>query len=97
MSSMVCTGPEHCFRSPCAGTELSQRDLVRLAFAGDDVQAEFAAAKAAEVGEELPLADVAAQLPGWGQWAGRSRQPAWLAAAKNNALKCAFAGSSSAC
>jgi len=62
---------------------------VRLAFAGDDVQAEFAAAKAAEVGEELPPADVAAPLPGWGQWAGRSREPAWLAAAKDKALKCA--------
>lgn len=63
---------------------------MRLAFAGDDVQAEFAAAKAAEVGEELPPADVAAPLPGWGQWAGRSRQPAWLAAAKDKALKCAL-------
>ena len=71
-----------------SGTELSQRDLVRLAFAGDDVQADFAAAKAAEVGEELPPADVDAPLPGWGQWAGRAREPAWLAAAKDKARKC---------
>ena len=62
---------------------------MRLAFAGDDVQADFAAAKAAEVGEELPPADVAAPLPGWGQWAGRAREPAWLAAAKEKARKCA--------
>lgn len=33
---------------------LSQEELIRRAFAGDDVQAEFAAAKAAEVEGELP-------------------------------------------
>ena len=37
-----------------AGNELSQAELIKRAFAGDDVQAEFDAAKAAEVEEELP-------------------------------------------
>ena len=37
-----------------AGTELSQAELIKRAFAGDDVQADFEAAKAAEVEEELP-------------------------------------------
>ena len=35
---------------------LSQEELIRRAFAGDDVAAEFAAAKAAEVEGELPQA-----------------------------------------
>jgi len=33
---------------------LTQEELIRRAFAGDDVQADFAAAKAAEVEGELP-------------------------------------------
>jgi len=37
-----------------AGVELSQAELIKRAFAGDDVQADFEAAKAAEVEEELP-------------------------------------------
>ena len=37
-----------------AGAELSQAELIKHAFAGDDVQADFEAAKAAEVEEELP-------------------------------------------
>ncbi len=37
-----------------AGIELSQAELIKRAFAGDDVQADFEAAKAAEVEEELP-------------------------------------------
>ena len=72
------------------GAELSQRDLIRLAFAGDDVQADFAAAKAAEVEEELPTAEVAGALPGWGQWAGSARQPAWLVAEQKKALQCVY-------
>ncbi len=41
---------------------LSQEELIRRAFAGDDVQAEFAAAKAAEVEGELPQVGAARQL-----------------------------------
>ena len=37
-----------------SGNELSQAELIKRAFAGDDVQAEFDAAKAAEIEEELP-------------------------------------------
>lgn len=33
---------------------MSQAELIKRAFAGDDVQADFEAAKAAEVEEELP-------------------------------------------
>ena len=44
-----------------AGIELSQAELIKRAFAGDDVQADFEAAKAAEVEEELPKQ---ARVPG---------------------------------
>jgi hypothetical protein len=46
-----------CLPSPAqanGGAGLSQADLVRMAFAGDDVAAQFAAAKAEEVQGELP-------------------------------------------
>ena len=60
------------------GVSARQRALIAAAFAGDDVAAEFAAAKAAEVEAELPKAEVASQLPGWGAWAGEQKEPRWL-------------------
>ncbi|PRW50835.1 U3 small nucleolar RNA-associated 14-like protein A [Chlorella sorokiniana] len=73
---------------------LSQQDLIRRAFAGDDVAAEFAAAKAAEVEEELPQVeeelpqeDVPGMLPGWGTWAGQQREPQWVTDAKRKAAQ----------
>eukprot|EP00775_Hariotina_reticulata_P004466 gene4466-4722_t len=59
------------------------------AFAGDDVEADFAAEKAAEVAAELPAAEVAGQLPGWGTWSNQQKEPAWMVAAKAKATaKC---------
>ncbi len=52
---------------PQAG--FTQEELIRRAFAGDDVAAEFAAAKAAEVEEELPQVGgwlVGCMFAGWG-------------------------------
>jgi U3 small nucleolar RNA-associated protein 14 len=62
-----------------------QRQLLAAAFAGDDVEGEFEAAKAAEVAAELPSAEVEGQLPGWGTWSGQQREPAWMAAARAKA------------
>ena len=45
----------------CSGVDLSQRELVALAFAGDNVQAEFAADTAEA---EAPIVDAPSQLPG---------------------------------
>lgn len=59
---------------------LTQDDLVRMAFAGDDVVAEFEAEKAADAGAELPAVEEIGVLPGWGTWAGSQREPAWMAA-----------------
>ncbi|KXZ48222.1 hypothetical protein GPECTOR_29g127 [Gonium pectorale] len=66
---------------------LAQQDLIRQAFAGDDVEAEFAAEKAAAVTEELPEIQEPSSLPGWGAWAGQQRNPKWMQAAKDRAAK----------
>lgn len=62
-----------------------QRQLLAAAFAGDDVEADFAADKAAEVAGELPSDQVEGQLPGWGTWKTQQREPAWMTAAKAKA------------
>ena len=63
----------------------SQEDLVRRAFAGDDVVAEFAAEKAKDVDAELPSEEVAGALPGWGTWASAKSEPKWAIEAKAKA------------
>ena len=70
-----------------AGVEMSQRDLIAAAFAGDDVQADFDAAKAVEAEAEAPSVEEPSQLPGWGAWASQQRQPQWLLTAKAKAQK----------
>lgn len=65
----------------------TQKDLIRAAFAGDDVEAEFAADKAAAVAEELPSIEEPSTLPGWGAWAGQQRNPKWMQTAKDKAAK----------
>ena len=70
--------------------DLSQRELVALAFAGDDVQADFAADKADEAEAEAPKADAPSQLPGWGAWASSQRKPGWMAAAQAKAARSAL-------
>lgn len=64
---------------------LSQEDLIRQAFAGDDVAADFAAEKAAEVESELPSEDVPGVMPGWGTWASQQLEPRWAIEAKAKA------------
>lgn len=70
---------------PVQGSGLSQAELVRRAFAGDDVAAEFSARKAEEIEGELPKEEVPGVLPGWGTWAGQQREPRWAAEAKRKA------------
>lgn len=71
-----------------AGTQLSQRELIARAFAGDDVQAEFEEAKSREAEEEAPKVDAPSLLPGWGAWAGQQRTPGWMAKAQDKAQRC---------
>ena len=70
-----------------AGVELSQRELIARAFAGDDVQAEFDEVKGREAEEEAPKVDAPSLLPGWGAWAGHQRTPGWMASAQDKAQR----------
>jgi U3 small nucleolar RNA-associated protein 14 len=65
--------------------ELTQEDLVRRAFAGDDVVSEFSKEKLAEVEEELPKEEIPGAVPGWGTWANAKREPRWAVEAKAKA------------
>ena len=72
----------------CVGHGMSQRELIAAAFAGDDVQTDFEAAKTAETEAELPQEDLLTDLPGWGLWASqRKAPPKWLTDAKAKAAE----------
>merc|ERR1719502_2132003 len=68
--------------------DLTQRDLLSRAFAGDDVVGEFEADKNVEVTGELPKVDVPKQMPGWGGWAdvqAKRGPPKWQLEAERKA------------
>ncbi|KAI1790907.1 Utp14-domain-containing protein [Ganoderma leucocontextum] len=52
-----------------------QRDLVALAFAGDNVVQDFAEAKRREMAQDAPK-EVDTTLPGWGSWGGTGAKKA---------------------
>ncbi|KAI0713127.1 Utp14 protein-domain-containing protein [Cerioporus squamosus] len=52
-----------------------QRDLVALAFAGDNVVQDFAEAKRREMAEDAPK-EIDTTLPGWGSWGGAGAKKA---------------------
>eukprot|EP00271_Cylindrocystis_brebissonii_P022634 TRINITY_DN878_c0_g3_i1.p1 TRINITY_DN878_c0_g3~~TRINITY_DN878_c0_g3_i1.p1 ORF type:complete len:1258 (-),score=449.77 TRINITY_DN878_c0_g3_i1:103-3876(-) len=67
------------FLAPLAS--LSQQDLLRRAFAGDDVEAEFDEEKEKALDEEVPRPEGPVTLPGWGQWAhvqAKKGPPQWI-------------------
>eukprot|EP00898_Chlorokybus_atmophyticus_P006709 jgi/Chlat1/7039/Chrsp56S06716 len=70
------------------GDTLTQQEIIRRAFAGDDVQADFDAEKQAAVEEELPKIEGPMALPGWGQWATQKhRKPKFAVKAEEEAKK----------
>uniref|UniRef100_A0A7S1Q7D2 Uncharacterized protein n=1 Tax=Neobodo designis TaxID=312471 RepID=A0A7S1Q7D2_NEODS len=56
------------------GAQMSHDYLVSRAFARDDIDEDFTAAKAAQVEEALKPEDANASLPGWGEWGGESER-----------------------
>jgi U3 small nucleolar RNA-associated protein 14 len=69
----------------------SQADLIRQAFAGDDVEAEFEKDKMEFLNEENPEPEKPSLVPGWGQWTDIQQKkglPSWMvkehATAKRN-------------
>jgi len=63
----------------------TNEELMRRAFANDDIEAEFEKEKLADVDAELPNADVPKNLPGWGAWASEQRVPKWMQDAEKKA------------
>lgn len=59
----------------------SQSDLIRQAFAGDDVEEEFEKQKEEILNEENPEPEKPVLLPGWGQWTHVQKKkglPSWM-------------------
>ncbi|CAN6289489.1 unnamed protein product [Urochloa humidicola] len=59
----------------------SQAELIRQAFAGDDVEAEFEKDKMEALNEENPEPEKPALVPGWGQWTDIQQKkglPSWM-------------------
>ncbi|KAL5205219.1 hypothetical protein ABZP36_033428 [Zizania latifolia] len=68
----------------------SQADLIRQAFAGDDVEAEFEKDKMEILNEENPEPEKPALIPGWGQWTDIQQKkglPSWMVKEHENAKR----------
>lgn len=70
--------------------ELSQAELIRLAFAGDDVEEEFKKDKQEILNEENPEPEKPVLIPGWGQWTHVQQKkglPSWMVKEHETAKK----------
>ncbi|XP_058202992.1 uncharacterized protein C57A7.06 [Rhododendron vialii] len=68
----------------------SQEDLIRRAFAGDDVEDDFERNKQEVLNEENPEPEKPILLPGWGQWTHIQQKkglPSWMLEEHENAKK----------
>lgn len=68
----------------------SQEELIRLAFAGDDVEEDFEKDKEKILNEENPVPEKPNLIPGWGQWTDLQRKkgvPSWMLDEHENAKK----------
>lgn len=70
---------------PLHDNVISQEDLIKKAFAGDDVVEEFRKSKREEIDGELPKEELPGELPGWGTWGSQTKEPKWLQQAKQKA------------
>lgn len=62
IDGMLSSGTRSTYEPP------SQAELIRLAFAGDDVEDEFQKEKEAVINEENPQPEEPKLVPGWGDW-----------------------------
>ncbi|XP_055812363.1 uncharacterized protein LOC129882196 [Solanum dulcamara] len=68
----------------------SQEELIRRAFAGDDVEDDFEREKQDALNEEVPEPEKPVLLPGWGQWTNIQKKrgpPSWMLEEHDNAKK----------
>ncbi|XP_022850574.1 uncharacterized protein LOC111372456 [Olea europaea var. sylvestris] len=64
----------------------SQEELIRCAFAGDDVEEEFEKDKEAILNEESPELEKPVLLSGWGQWTDIQKKKAYLTGCSNSTI-----------
>lgn len=68
----------------------SQEELIRQAFAGDDIEDDFEKDKQEILNEENPLPEKSLLLPGWGQWTDIQQKkglPSWMVKEHENARR----------
>lgn len=75
VDGILSSGPKSTYEQP------SQEELVRRAFAGDDVEEYFEKDKEEVLNAENPEPEKPTLLPGWGQWTNIQKQqglPSWM-------------------
>lgn len=75
IDGMLSSGTKQTYELP------SNEELIKRAFAGDDVEEEFAKDKEEVLDEENPAPEKPLQLPGWGQWTNIQKKrgpPSWM-------------------
>ncbi|XVE77607.1 hypothetical protein DITRI_Ditri13aG0076700 [Diplodiscus trichospermus] len=75
VDGILSSGPKQSYELP------SQSELIRHAFAGDDVEEEFEKDKQEILKEENPEPDKPVLIPGWGQWTHVQQKkglPSWM-------------------
>ncbi|XP_027098908.1 uncharacterized protein [Coffea arabica] len=84
VDGILSSGPKSTYEQP------SQEELIRRAFAGDDVEEEFEKDKEVALNEENPEPEKPTLLPGWGQWTHIQKSkglPSWMMEEHENAKK----------
>ncbi|KAL3531478.1 hypothetical protein ACH5RR_010800 [Cinchona calisaya] len=84
VNGILSSGPKSTYEQP------SQEELIRRAFAGDDVEEDFEKDKDEILNEENPEPEKPTLLPGWGQWTHIQRKkglPSWMQEEHDNAKK----------
>ncbi|KAH9622151.1 hypothetical protein KSS87_010678 [Heliosperma pusillum] len=75
VDGMLSAGAKQTYELP------SNDELIRRAFAGDDVEEEFQKAKQSVLNEEIPEPEKPLLLPGWGEWTNVQKKrglPSWI-------------------
>lgn len=84
VDGILSSGPESTYELP------PQEELIRRAFAGDDVEEDFQKDKEEVLNEENPEPEKPVLLPGWGQWTHIQQKkglPSWMVEEHENAKK----------
>lgn len=84
VDGILSSGPKSTYELP------DQEELIRRAFAGDDVEEDFQKDKEEILNEENPEPEKPVSLPGWGQWTHIQKKKgllSWMVKEQENAKK----------